>query len=274
MCAGLVACTEVGSPDQNVKVSSIESAAVEKISGNSNRIGYCGGGEPIAVPMQIDKQEVPKYINTLPITYIADVDDDIFDYSQELWNWVIDQIIFSMNRFEGDARFSEISERRVVWKLVSASNQIANIEQQIITKSTRSPEGASVKYTYLYNRHTGKQFEIRHLFSNRVEADAHIRQLLIDDLIPIRSLKVKEAMSEKALLEDTKRRLPDEILDSLDVNLSQVINAEGFSGLTISIPEAGHWKYLPESGYSVMIESSRFYHLLKPECSAIFTKEQ
>lgn len=179
-----------------------------------------------------------------------------------------------MRGFEGDARISEISERRVVWKLVAASDQVANVEKLILTKSTSYPQGASAKYTYLFNRYTDKQFEIRHLFSDRVEADAQIRRLLIDELIPMRATNLQSSMDNETLLDDTQRKLPDEILDSLDINLLQSKNADAFSGMTITIPDSGYWKYLPESGYSVVIGASRFSHLLKPECSNIFVQSR
>lgn len=276
ICTGLVACREAASPtfaqQQSGKTPPLDTTIGQKNHYNNNHGGYCGGGEPSAVPMQTDRPDVPIYINTLPITYIADVDENIFSFSPRLWEWVIDEIKFSMKGFEGYAQLGEISERRVIWKLVSASDQLANVEKLIVTKSARYPDGASVRYTYLFNRYTDRQFEIRHLFSDRVEADAQIRRLLVDALLPLRARNLKTLANDKALIEDTNKKLPDEILDSLDLNLFQPQDAEAFTGITISIPDSGPWNYLPESGYIVTIESSQFSHLLKPECSTIFTQ--
>lgn len=268
---GLASCqAERSSGEIVVAPPSIEAVEPTRLDPSSRDDGetICGGVAPVYGEYPPFPQ--PTYDRTLSAEYKYEIDRSVYDYSPKLAKWVVQFIQQRMNLFETQIADTSVSERTAYWKVTASTPVLANVEYRNVTLSDRYPNGATVWYTYLYNRASETRHEIDDLFIDRVIAEAALKEILVEEAVKLRAEKLDVTLPNYSLKADTIRQLPDEIFGNMDVELVQGQTTDSFSGLKISIRDTPPWNWFPEGGYDITIEGNRFQPLLKSRCKDLF----
>ena len=231
----------------------------------------CGLNESIKPAPQQLQLELPVYDNREDLAYYVEVDEQVFDFSQLLGKWIISQLERSMRGFENHAQIADIFEQRAIWKITASTQLIANVENTIVMKSTRFPEGAYSQYTHLYNRDTDTVLEFKHIFADHNDAGLFLLDEFVREVALSRANETgNENWSVEDLQADVRRRLPDDVF-ALNVDLVQEGQQNHFTGLKIESQAQPAFNYLGDA-YTVYVRSVDFSDMLKPECRPLFSE--